>query len=261
MKVERLPSKHNDFEHLTDWVIHGVRRPYVLRIWCHQCGANDVAALTGGVHTVQQNLAEKIFARKGWHIGRRRKLDMCPHCVQRDREERNARRTAANAKTDPTIADIWPAKPVAANVIHLPSTSVAKDTPMTNHTKSGLTAVVEPREMTRADKRIIFNKLEEVYADETAGYTSGWSDQRVATDLGVPLDWVRALRDENFGPEGHSPEAKAIFDETRKLLDQARGERDALLAKANELVALAGKLLGELDRMERKLQQIEKGKL
>lgn len=260
MKVERLPSKFNDYEHLTDWMIDGVRTPYALRIWCSRCGRNEVVPLRGGVHTVQQSLADKIFQRKGWLIGRRRKQDICPECIQRERDERNARRTAINAKTDPTIADIWPTKdniitlkpvePKPMNIAAPPSNPVVA------------TIVPQPpREMSRSDKRIIFNKLEEVYIDENTGYSSGWSDQRVAVDLGVPIEWVRSLRDENFGPEGHSPEAKALFDEARKLLDSARGEREQIIQKINELTAAAAKLALDVDRLERKLIQVEKGKL
>jgi hypothetical protein len=249
MKAERLPSKHNDYEHLTDWMIEGVRTPYALRIWCHQCGRNEVIPLRGGVHTVQQSLADKMFQRHGWLIGRRRKFDTCPDCVQRERDERNARRIAAEVR--PTIADVWPTKK-ETNVVELKAIPmIAAPQPV----------IDEPRTMTRLDKRIIFSRLEEVYVDEHTGYSSGWSDQRVATELGIPLDWVRTLRDENFGPEGHSPEAKALFEEARKLLEQARGEREALLAKTNELTAQAAKLALEIDRIERKLIQVERGKL
>lgn len=264
MRAERIISKHNDFEHLTDWMLNGARVPYALRIWCSECGTNEVARIPQGLsYTCPQVVADRMFRNKGWVLGRRRKQDICPHCAARDRADRNAKRTATNAKTDPTIADIWP----TSNVIELKPV-VTEDKPMNKPLPATITAtpipapaIAQPREMSRADKRIIFNKLEEVYGDEHSGYTNGWSDQKVASDLGVPVDWVRTLRDENFGPEGHSPEAKAVFDETRKLLETMRAEREKLQGKASEMIAAATKIAAEADRLERKLLQIEKGKL
>lgn len=264
MKAERLLSKHNDYEHLTDWMMDGVRAPFALRIWCSECGAREVAKIPNGLaYTCPQAMADKLFRNRGWVLGRRRKQDICPDCARRDREERNARRAAANAKTDPTIADIWPTTP-PTNVIELKPVITEDTQPMPTPAKTptpALTVVVEPREMSRTDKRIIFSKLEQVYGDEHTGYSNGWSDQKVASDLGVAVDWVRTLRDENFGPEGHSPEAKVVFEETRKLLDEVRAEREKLVVKANELTAAASKLALEADRLERKLLQIEKGKM
>lgn len=245
MKVERIP-KNNDFEHLTDWMLEGVRVPYVLRIWCSRCSANEVIRIHGGVQTTQQGIAEKLFRQRGWSIGRRRKSDVCPHCVQRERDERAAKRL-------PTETNIIELKPIVTEEKPMPVAPV--------QISPAQIAAAPPREMSRTDKRIIFNKLEEVYVDENVGYGAGWNDQKVATDLGVPLDWVRTLRDENFGPEGHSPEARIVFDETRKMIDELRSEREKLMVKANELTATAAKLALEADRLDRKLTQIEKGKL
>jgi hypothetical protein len=55
--------------------------------------------------------------------------------------------------------------------------------------------------MSRIERRIIISKLNDVYVDEKIGYRGDWSDGKVATDLGVPVQWVAEIRDENFGPE------------------------------------------------------------
>ena len=57
-----------------------------------------------------------------------------------------------------------------------------------------------PRTMSRDDRRIIFGKLETCWSDEKKTYDQGWTDERVAKDLGVPRAWVSTVRDENFGP-------------------------------------------------------------
>lgn len=42
------------------------------------------------------------------------------------------------------------------------------------------------RMLGRDDRRIIFEKLNEVYVNDKVGYSAGWTDERVSTDLGVP---------------------------------------------------------------------------
>ena len=267
MKVDRIQSIQNDFEHLTDWMIGEVRTPFALRISCHQCGATEVIKMPHNLsYSCPQPAAERAFRNRGWVIGRRRKLDMCPACAQEDRDKRNARRTAANvAATTVTIADVWPEthntnvielKPVAIEEKPVVNTVVTTKKPV-----SEAISVTPPREMSRADKRIIFSKLDEVYSDEKSGYSNGWSDQRVATDLGVPLAWVTEIRDDSFGPEGHSPEAKALFEEVRKMLQEARSERENLAETVRVLNNGANKLSVEIDRLERKLALVEKGKI
>lgn len=95
----------------------------------------------------------------------------------------------------------------------------------------------KPREMTRDDRRVIFAKLDEVYLDEQRGYEKGWSDQRVATDLGVPRKWVEIIRAENFGAIGSNEdmteflsEAEALVKEAKAALEEARKAREQVEA-------------------------------
>jgi len=68
-------------------------------------------------------------------------------------------------------------------------------------------AADKPREMSRDDRRIINDKLDEVYG--VGAYKSPWTDAAVARDLGVPRDWVAQVRDQFFGEAGTNP----LFDE------------------------------------------------
>lgn len=68
-------------------------------------------------------------------------------------------------------------------------------------------AAEKPREMTREDRRIINDKLDEVYGN--GAYKTPWTDSAVARDLGVPRDWVAQVRDQFFGDAGTNP----LFDE------------------------------------------------
>lgn len=63
-----------------------------------------------------------------------------------------------------------------------------------------------PRQMGRDDRRVIFEKLNEVYLDEKRGYETPWTDETVAKDLGTPRAWVQQVREEMFGPVGSNPD-------------------------------------------------------
>tara|TARA_R110000868_G_scaffold305823_2_gene566850 strand:- start:784 stop:1410 length:627 start_codon:yes stop_codon:yes gene_type:complete len=94
-------------------------------------------------------------------------------------------------------------------------------------------AADKPREMTREDKRLVFGKIDAVYLDERRGYENGWSDKRVADDLGVPLAWVRAIREADFGQEGISSDAREVIAAAKKLGEEidAIDKRFAALTK------------------------------
>jgi len=181
------------------------------------------------------------FEQKGWDVGNNEKHDFCPRCVDARRAERRARRF----------------KPVI-----VPKGETA---PMPSPTQSNAEA---PPEMTRADKRLIFAKLEEVYVDETSGYKTPWTDAAVAKDMAVPLAWVIAIREENFGPAADNSEirdmllrVKAAATEANTVLAQAKSIRTdgaALVDRVNKLshecVEIGKKLDGLLilaDRIER----------
>jgi hypothetical protein len=60
---------------------------------------------------------------------------------------------------------------------------------------------VAPLNITKEERRIIFGAIDSHYFDELRGYADGWSDEKVASYLKVPVGWVRSVREENFGPE------------------------------------------------------------
>jgi len=90
----------------------------------------------------------------------------------------------------------------------------------------------KPRDMTRDDRRIVFDKINGVY--DGGHYIAPWTDAAVAKDLGVPRDWVAKVREEFFGPAGSNP-----------LLDEYLSARDKVelrfksVASAHSAVASA----------------------
>ncbi len=115
-----------------------------------------------------------------------------------------------------------------------------------------------PQEMSREDRRCVFEKLNEVYLDEDHGYGDGWSDERVAKDLGVPRAWVSKIRDENCGPEV-GPKAKANFaEEARKILDEARAEISKGAVQIGTVSAQQSVVLKKIEKLEERISAFAK---
>jgi hypothetical protein len=227
----------------------------VRRIRCAEVGCGKVGELldqtNGGLPS---GIVEIRFGRKGWEVGANEKHDFCPECVAKRQAERRQRRI----------------KPIAApqetNVVQL---TPQEDTAM--NTVVSVDAVLP--ELSRADRRIIFAKLEEVYESEDAGYKMPWTDQAVAKDLGnhIPVGWVAQVREENFGPIKDNAEIRGLFQrvetstvEARGFLDEVKAVRkDAatLVERVNDLAKRAtevGKslegILAIADRIERSVR-------
>ena len=104
-----------------------------------------------------------------------------------------------------------------------------------------------PRQMSREDRRIIFEKLNEVYVDEKSGYSSPWTDEKVSVDLGVPRAWVSNVREEMFGPVGSNSDIDGALKAAGLLIAEIQKHREA-----------GEKLAGAATAMQRQLDQISK---
>lgn len=94
--------------------------------------------------------------------------------------------------------------------------SKRKDGTATNNSNAPVAA--KPREMSREDRRIISEKLDEVYGKDA--YKGVWTDSAVAKELDVPRAWVAQVREQFFGPEG----SNAVFD--AYLIEKQKVEAD-----------------------------------
>ncbi|MCP3471352.1 hypothetical protein NLM33_13525 [Bradyrhizobium sp. CCGUVB1N3] len=164
-----------------------------------------------------QFIARKL-EQKGWRIGKTATAHRCPKCF-------NAAKFAAIRKSEE--------KPVVTKIE--PPLQVVQE---------------NARVMTREDRRIVFEKLNEVYIDGKVGYGRGWTDEKVATDLGVPRAWVRVIREENFGDEVGNEEIRDHIMQAGKLLLDIKALRQPF-DEAQRLFALA-------DKIEKSLSEIQK---
>ncbi len=194
-----------------------------------RCGAPNCEAavplpvnLMANGRGMDDNIEWQFIARKleqkGWRVGKSPTAHRCPKCF-------NAAKFSAIRKWE---------KPMPK--VEVPPSQVALQI-VKDHGKV----------MTREDRRIIFEKLNEVYIDGKVGYGRGWTDEKVATDLGVPRAWVKLLREENFGDEVGNEEIHEQLAEAKVALTEMR----RLEPDMRRLLALA-------DKVEKSLSEIQK---
>lgn len=172
------------------------RRIHTYTLTCSKCGCVDHIGQQNMGEAVAQDQVPKKFAAKGWTVGRRAQDDLCPEHTRQEEERRRSR--------------------PALKIVEAPVQQLKAD---------------PPRKMSFSDKRVIIAKLEDVYVSEQVGYDTGWNDERVANDLGVPRAWVEEIRDANFGPIRVDEASVAAIQHAEALLQKAN---DAL-AQAQEL--------------------------
>jgi hypothetical protein len=181
-------------------------------------------------------LIERRFKNKGWEVGASEKHDYCPACVEARRIERRQRRNRNAISVLENVKNVFPLTP--------------RETPPQLQGGMEVQATAEsPREMSRAERRIIQTKLEDVYQDEDRGYKPGWSDAAVARDLNVPIGWVAEERDRSFGPAKDNEEVRDMLDrvatkaaEAHALIDEVKRFRTELAdvtKRGNDLLAKA----------------------
>lgn len=215
---------------------------YVIR--CGHPGCEEMAVGGGSIGRWSAHDAlPKVFGQKGWTVGTREKHDRCPFHTRKHAE---GQRALEEQMAKPPVGFITNDVPSAARAHKPPETHIH--------------AVIPPEQMSKQDRRIIFSKLEEVYLNEETGYSEGWSDERVAGDLGVPVAWVAEVREPNFGPN-KSEQAVALLREGRALLDEIRSihERmiDASTAFARESSALSKAML-RVEKFDKDLKDLHK---
>lgn len=195
----------------------------------HSLPVNGFSAKSGSDELERTFICRKLESL-GWLIGRNQSQHRCPECYKKIKF---AAVRKSQEKTKMTEA------PKVVSIV--PSQNAAEPAaPM--------------REMTRDDRRIIFEKLQEVYVNENVGYSPGWSDHKVSSDLGVPRTWIALIRDQNFGEELANEETRKTLNEAKLVLQDVR----LAAAKVESALEHYRKMSGVVDRLSKSLGEIEK---
>lgn len=154
--------------------------------------------------------SEQYFRSKGWEIGSaaaKAPVDLCPQCV----EARRSRKVVqmSEHKKDPEK----PAVPATA-----------------------------PLEMTKEDGRLISRIIEEHWDANLNCYHHGWSDQKLADDVGKAVEWVRTIRDRDFGGVGDDPDVHIFLEKVMALDNETTAEERRLDELSSSTTATASLL-------------------
>jgi hypothetical protein len=183
------------------------------RIVCARCGATDVARINTQRYSNDRDAdkrddrqASRKFKAMGWKIGADPGRHRCPKCLESETP------AAPPLQKPPARKE----KPMGATVTNLPNANA-------------------PKEMSIEDRRVIFEKLNEVYVDKDAGYADDWTDKTVAKDLGVPPAWVTQVRDQFFGPVASNPKIDEQMAQAATLAEELKKTAAALLTVAGDI--------------------------
>lgn len=145
--------------------------------------------------------AAQYFRNHGWVIGAGERADTCPNCKKYFIEQRREKKsfTTAVAPTGQEVKLEAKAAP--------PTVEVAKNI----------------KAMDRTVKRLIDEKLDAVYVESKGGYIDGWTDDKVAYDVGTSAGNVALVRDEFHGPNTQATdtnkEVEVLKAMAKELLD------------------------------------------
>jgi hypothetical protein len=200
-------------------------------VTCGDCGAVEQLPVNsfqnGGGDEHDFKFVKRKMEARGWKIASRAG-HRCPKCFSPIKATAARRapenRAAANGETPVSV------------------------TPIKSLQEAGT------RMLGRDDRRIIFEKLNEVYVNDKVGYGAGWTDERVATDLGVPRAWVKLIRDENFGDEMANEEIRQKVAAASKVLDEIKHKN----AQAEAIWADLKRLNNEAEHIGKSLDLIRK---
>jgi hypothetical protein len=184
---------------------------------CSHCSKKEETIINTVKGPVESEVEERIiihkFKKLGWVIGKTKSQHLCGTCFLSKKE-------------------IIIMKDDKSTVIPMQSTTALQST---------LTSKTAPRAMTRDERYLITMKINEHWLGEQVGYEMGWSDERIATDLGTPRAFVSTVRDETFGPDINEKDSKVI-NEAQGLLNEIREFSKITQPIVQRLTDLAGRV-------------------
>jgi hypothetical protein len=181
-----------------------------MRLYCFRCGKPEscvMNTMASSGDDRENRIAGRKFTEMGWSVDLRKGKHFCPEC-----------------QTSPQV-----------------------NLPKQQKQEATVAVVPLPRQMGREDRRIVFEKLNEVYVDEKTGYSAPWTDEKVSVDLGVPRAWVSSVREEMFGPIGSNSD-----------IDGALKAASELMAELKKHAEAGAKLATAASVIEKRLDQIAK---
>lgn len=173
------------------------RRMVAQVIRCRDCGATDQITSANSKSTLPTAAVARKFAQRGWHLGQHRNRDLCPACAHPKKPKKEAPMTTKPPET--------PARPA-------PSKAASK-------------SITD-----------LYLYLEDHYDRDKKLYRNGWTDEKIAAELGLSVTVVSARREQDFGPlvkdtlADEMRKASAALDKSTRALVTYLGQIEDLRA-------------------------------
>lgn len=163
-------------------VIDGTPRALKV-IRCRECGATEE------MRQAPDEVCRSQFAGRGWLIGNNVERDTCPACA-----------APSKKKEEETVTNT-----LSILLSESPAPTKLELTEMTTHVpapeKADRLIIGDPlAKPTRVEISRIIDGLSEAYPLVDKGYDDGWTDEKVAFRLQMPVAWIAAERERSFGP-------------------------------------------------------------
>lgn len=201
---------------------------------CGHCGATRTVPVNSfkGGESGKDEAKIAFIVRKlqsdGWLVGKKDSAHRCPGCYSAIKA-RQAQKSTLHQNISRENVVTLPVQPKA-----VPQPAPANRMP------------------SHEDKRVIYEKIDDVYLADARCYSGGWSDAKIAADLNVPRAWVANVRDAMFGPEGVNEQIRSDIAEARAVLEQIKAGAPTIALEVLK------PLLTKVETIEKKLNQIEK---
>lgn len=160
-----------------------------------------------------------LFRVRGWEVGESAAHDFCPSCVK------------------------------ARKVVVKMEDHVKKYEATANGTAS------KTEEDERKDARILSRLIEDHWDEGGARYLPGYSDMRLAQEVSRPVEWVKAIRERDFGGVGEDPQLTDFLAATISITEELAG----LHGHMEGLAASVSELTSQHDKVQRLLEKYRDG--
>lgn len=172
-------------------------------IVCSRCGADEWKSAAHGVRVDEHTMAN-VFRAKGWRVEQRRDRHLCPSCTAKDQEQARARRAEKEAAMAEQKSERSPAAAVKLGELYM--------------------------------------MLSDAYEPARKLYKQGWSDDRIAKETGLAIEFVRSRREQDFGPlappDMTEDEITSLVDGAAKTLGQIKQDIERSHAFTMDRIAL-----------------------
>jgi hypothetical protein len=208
-------TTHGRFRRRTE-NLNGTSRSFAIA-QCAKCPQTGEVRLGQASSLDSEGVGRKLRAR-GWTIGSQASGDLCPRCAGR-----NGRALTPQQK-----------RAAYCRIADVPRAKSQEDAPM---------PAEPPKSPTIADRRKITDVLDVRYDDVHGRYRDAWSDDAVASTVGVPRAWVTDLRVLLYG--------ECADNEAASQRDAAIGALEA------QVKALSDEFIGRLAGLEADLRKLK----